>query len=342
MATLKNRRISLARRPAGEPSEADFTFSEGTLEDLQSGQMLLRTLWLSLDPYMRGRMSDRKSYASPVGIGEVMVGGTVSEVVASKLERFSPGDIVEGRTDWQEYALSDGIGMRKVDPALGPISTALGVLGMPGMTAYFGLFNIGQPKPGETVVVSAAAGAVGAIVGQLAKIKGCRVIGVAGAAEKCAYVVDELGFDECVSHREPDLGQRLQKACPNGIDVYFENVGGKVFEAVFPLLNDFARIPVCGLIAHYNDTELPAGPNQVPLLMRAILSHRWTVRGFIVGDFLDQQASFCEDVSRWIKEKRIKYREDIVEGLENAPGAFLKLFRGENFGKLLVRVTNSH
>ena len=337
MAT-KNRQILLARRPAGEPSEADFTFSEGTLGDPQPGQMLLRTLWLSLDPYMRGRMSDRKSYASPVGIGDVMVGGTVSEVVASKLEGFTPGDIVEGRTGWQEYALSDGIRMRKVDPALGPISTALGVLGMPGMTAYFGLFNIGQPKPGETVVVSAAAGAVGAIVGQLAKIKGCRVIGVAGAPEKCAYVVNELGFDECVSHREPDLGQQLEKACPNGIDVYFENVGGKVFEAVFPILNDFARIPVCGLIAHYNDTELPGGPNQVPLLMRAILSHRLTVRGFIVGDFLDQQASFFEDVSRWIKEKRIKYREDIVEGLEKAPRAFRKLFRGENFGKLLVKV----
>jgi NADPH-dependent curcumin reductase len=337
-----NRRILLATRPVGEPSEADFTFSEGTLEDPQPGQMLLRTLWLSLDPYMRGRMSDRKSYASPVGIGDVMVGGTVSEVVTSRLEGFTPGDIVEGRTGWQEYALSDGIGMRKVDPALGPISTALGVLGMPGMTAYFGLFNIGQPKPGETVVVSAAAGAVGAIVGQVAKIKGCRVIGIAGAPEKCAYVVDELGFDECVSHREPDLAQRLEKACPNGIDVYFENVGGKVFEAVFPLLNDFARIPVCGLIAHYNDTELPDGPNQVPLLMRAILTHRLTVRGFIRGDFLDQQASFFEDMSRWIKEKRIKYREDIVEGLENAPKAFQKLFRGENFGKLLVRVAKSH
>src|ERR1700756_653597 len=269
MAPVKNRRILLARRPTGEPSEADFALSEVELEDPQSGQMLLRTLWLSLDPYMRGRMSDRKSYASPVGIGDVMVGGTVGEVVTSRVEGFPPGDIVEGRTGWQEYALSDGIGMRKVDPALGPISTALGVLGMPGMTAYFGLFNIGQPKPGETVVVSAAAGAVGAIVGQLTKIKGCRVIGIAGAPEKCAYVVDELGFDEYVSHREPDLAQRLEKACPNGIDVYFENVGGKVFEAVLPVLNDFARIPVCGLIAHYNDIELPAGPNQVPLLMRA-------------------------------------------------------------------------
>jgi len=341
MASKTNRRILLARRPTGEPSEADFTLSEVELEGPQPGQILLRTLWLSLDPYMRGRMSDRKSYAPSVEIGDVMVGGTVTEVVTSKLEGFTPGDIVEGRTGWQEYALSNGAGMRKVDPTLGPISTALGVLGMPGMTAYFGLFNIGEPKPGETVVVSAAAGAVGAIVGQLAKIKGCRVVGIAGAPEKCAYVVNELGFDECVSHREPDLAQRLEKACPKGIDVYFENVGGRVFEAVLPLLNDFARVPVCGLIAHYNDIELPAGPNQVPLLMRAILSHRLRVRGFIRGDFLDQQASFFEDMSRWIREKRIKYREDIVEGLENAPGAFLKLFRGENFGKLLVQVAKA-
>jgi NADPH-dependent curcumin reductase len=338
MAIVKNRRILLARRPTGEPSEADFTFSEVTVEDPEPGQMLLRTLWLSLDPYMRGRMSDRKSYSPSVGIGEVMVGGTVSEVVTSKLEGFASGDIVEGRTGWQEYALSDGSGMRKVDPALGPISTALGVLGMPGMTAYFGLFNIGQPKLGETVVVSAAAGAVGAIVGQLAKIKGCRIVGIAGTPEKCAYVVNELGFDDCVNHRDADLSQKLAKTCPQGIDVYFENVGGKVFEAVLPLLNDFARVPVCGLIAHYNDTGLPAGPNQVPLLMRAILTHRFTVRGFIQSDFRDQQASFFEDMSRWIKEKRIKYREDIVEGLENAPKAFQKLFRGENFGKLLVKV----
>ena len=335
---IKNRRILLARRPSGEPSEKDFKLSEVELGELPSGQMLLRTRWLSLDPYMRGRMSDRKSYAPSVGIGDVMVGGTVSEVVASELEGFSAGDIVEGRTGWQEYAFSDGTGMRKVDSALGPISTALGVLGMPGMTAYFGLLNIGQPKPGETVVVSAAAGAVGAIVGQLAKIKGCRAVGIAGSPEKCGYAVQELGFDECVSHREPDLVQRLEKVCPSGIDVYFENVGGKVFEAVLPLMSEFARIPLSGLIAHYNDTELPAGPNQVPLLMRTILTRRLTIRGFIRGDFLDQQSSFFEDMSRWIREGRVKYREDIVEGLENAPRAFQKLFRGENFGKLLIRV----
>ena len=341
MAPVKNRRILLARRPTGEPSEADFALSEVELEDPQPGQMLLRTLWLSLDPYMRGRMSDRKSYAPSVGIGDVMVGGTVTEVVASKLEGFTPGDIVEGRTGWQEYALSDGAGMKKVDPSLAPISAALGVLGMPGRTAYFGLLSVGQPKAGETVVVSAAAGAVGAIVGQLAKIKGCRVVGIAGAQEKCAYAVNELGFDSCISHYQPDLPSELERACPKGIDVYFENVGGKLFEAVLPLLNDFARISVCGLIAHYNDTQLPEGPNQVPLLMRAILTRRLSVRGFLSGDFADQQELFLKDMSRWVREERIKYREDIVDGLENTPRAFRKLFRGENFGKLLVRVAKT-
>jgi NADPH-dependent curcumin reductase len=337
MAT-KNRRILLARRPEGAPSEADFSLSEAEIADPQPGQMLLRTLWLSLDPYMRGRMSDRKSYAPSVAIGDVMVGGTVSEVVVSKLDGFSSGDIVEGRTGWQEYALADGTGMHKVDPSVAPISTALGVLGMPGRTAYFGLLSVGQPKPGETVVISAAAGAVGAIVGQIAKLKDCYVVGIAGAREKCEYVVNELGFDRCISHYAADLPGELERVCPKGIDVYFENVGGKVFEAVLPLLNDFARISVCGLIAHYNDTQLPDGPNQVPLLMRAILSQRFTVRGFISSDFADQQETFFNDMSGWVRAQRIKYREDIVEGLQNAPLAFQKLFRGENFGKLLIKV----
>ena len=338
MATVKNRRILLARRPTGEPSEADFTFSEAEVGDPQRGQVLLRTLWLSLDPYMRGRMKTEKSYAPPVGIGDVMVGGTVSEVIASELENYAPGDIVEGRTGWQAYALSDGSGMRKVNPALAPITTALGVLGMPGRTAYFGLLSVGQPKPGETVVVSAAAGAVGAIVGQLAKIKGCHVVGIAGVPEKCHYVVNELGFDACISHYESDLGHHLEKACPKGVDVYFENVGGKVFEAVLTVLNEFARIPVCGLIAHYNDSRLPDGPNQVPLFLQTILRRRLTVRGFLSGDFATQQELFLDDMSRWVREGHIKYQEDIVDGLENAPKAFQKLFRGENFGKLLIKV----
>jgi NADPH-dependent curcumin reductase CurA len=248
--TVKNLRVLLKRRPVGEPSENDFEFSEVEVPAPEKGQMLLRTLWLSLDPYMRGRMNEGKSYAPPVAIGDVMVGGTVSEVVTSNIPGFAPGDIVEGRTGWQQYALSDGKDMRIVDRRLGPISTALGVLGMPGMTAYFGFLNIGQPKPGETVLVSVAAGAVGSVVGQIAKIKQCRVVGVAGSQAKCDYVVNRLGFDACVSYRDQEFSLRLQKECPNGIDIYFENVGGKVFEAVLPLLNDFGRVPVCGLIAH--------------------------------------------------------------------------------------------
>jgi len=302
------------------------------------GQLLVRTLWLSLDPYMRGRMSDAKSYAAPVEIGQVMVGGAVSRVVASNHPGFAPGDIVEGRTGWQDYALSDGTGLRKVDPSLGPISTAVGVLGMPGMTAYTGLLTIGRPKPGETVAVSAASGAVGSVVGQIAKIKGARVVGIAGGERKCAYLLDELGFDAAVDHRAPDFAERLRAAAPDGIDVYFENVGGAVLEAVWPLLNNFARVPVCGLIAQYNATGLPAGPNRVPQMMREILSKRLTLRGFIVGDFADQHAAFLRDVSGWIRDGKLRYREDVAEGLETAPSTFLRLFRGENFGKLLVKV----
>lgn len=338
MSTPVNRRILLASRPTGEPTEAAFRLVEEAVPTAGPGQVLLRTLWLSLDPYMRGRMSDAKSYAAPVGVGEVMVGGAVSRVVASQHLNFAVGDIVEGRTGWQDYALSDGAGLRRVDPGLAPISTAVGVLGMPGMTAYTGLLTIGQPKPGETVVVSAASGAVGAVVGQIAKIKGARVVGIAGGADKCAYLTSELGFDLAIDHRAPDLAGRLAAAVPGGIDVYFENVGGAVWEAVWPLLNPFARVPVCGLIAHYNATALPPGPNLVPAVMRDVLSKRLILRGFIVSDFADQHAAFLRDVSGWIRDGRLRYREDVAEGLENAPKAFLRLFRGENFGKLLVKV----
>ena len=239
-----------------------------------SGELLLRTKWLSLDPYMRGRMSDAPSYAKPVGIGEAMEGGTVSEVVASNNDRFAGGDIVLGHSGWQTHALSNGAGLRKLDPKLAPVSTALGVLGMPGMTAYCGLLEIGKPQAGETVAVAAASGAVGSVVGQIAKIKGARAVGIAGGPDKCRYVKDELGFDDCLDHRAPDFAARLKAACPKGIDVYFENVGGAVFDAVLPLLNPFARIPVCGLIAQYNATELPPGPNRLPLLMRNVLTKR--------------------------------------------------------------------
>ena len=229
--------------------------------------------------------------------------------------------------------------MQKVDPALGPISYALGVLGMPGLTAYTGLLNIGKPQPGETLVVAAASGAVGSVVGQIAKVKGCRVIGIAGGEQKCRFVKEELGFDGCLDHRQPNLAEGLQAACPNGIDIYFENVGGAVFDAVLPLLNNFARIPVCGLIAHYNATELPAGPDRVPLLMRDILTKRLTFRGFIVFDYGSQFRDFISDMSGWLRGGRVKYREDITDGLENAPRELVGLLKGENFGKKIIRVS---
>ena len=302
------------------------------------GQMLLKTKWLSLDPYMRGRMSDAPSYAKPVGIDEVMEAGTVSEVVASNSDKFAKGDIVLSRAGWQTHALSDGSGLRKLDPKLAPVSTALGVLGMPGMTAYTGLLEIGKPQAGETVVVSAASGAVGAVVGQIARIKGARAVGIAGGAEKCKYVKDELGFDECVDHRDPALAEKLKAACPKGIDVYFENVSGAVWDAVFPLLNPFARIPVCGLIAQYSATEFPDMKYKTSQIFRAVLTKRLTIRGFIVMDFWGRFDDFIRDVPQWIKDGRIKYREDIAEGLENAPAAFMGMLKGKNFGKQLVRI----
>jgi NADPH-dependent curcumin reductase CurA len=302
------------------------------------GQMLLRSIYLSLDPYMRGRMSDAKSYAASVEIGQVMEGRAVAEVMESNLPKFKAGDIVFAGIGWQEFAVSDGKGVRKIDPALRPLSYALGVLGMPGMTAYTGLMNIGQPKEGETLVVAAASGAVGSVVGQIGRIKGCRVVGIAGGREKCRFVKDELGFDECLDHREPGLAEKLAAACPKGIDIYFENVSGVVFDAVFPLLNDFARIPVCGLIANYNATELPVGRDRVPLLMHQILVKRLTFRGFIVWDFAAQMPHFLADMSAWISEGRIKYKEDFTDGLENAPRELIGLLRGENFGKKIIRV----
>jgi NADPH-dependent curcumin reductase CurA len=303
------------------------------------GQMLLRTIYLSLDPYMRGRMNAGPSYAPPVEVGAVMEGGTVCAVVKANLSQFRPGDIVLAGTGWQDYALSAGQGVRKVDPALGPISYSLGVLGMPVLTAYTGPLNIGKPQPGETLVVAAASGAVGSVVGQIGKIKGCRVVGIAGGEHKCRFVREELGFDACLDHRQPGLAEGLKAACPKGIDIYFENVGGAVFEAVLPLLNNFARVPVCGLIAHYNATDLPAGPNQVPLVMQSILVKRLTFRGFIVMDYASQFPDFLADVSGWLREGRVKYREDITDGLENAPRELIGLLKGENFGKKIIRVS---
>ena len=333
----QGKRIVLASRPVGEPKTSDFRIEDYPVPTPANGQVLLRTIWLSLDPYMRGRMSDAASYAAPVQIGGVMEGGTVSEVVASNHAAFRKGDIVLSRAGWQTHAVSDGQGLSKIDPKLAPISTAVGVLGMPGMTAYFGLLDIGKPQPGETVAVAAASGAVGSAVGQIAKIKGARVVGIAGGREKCGYVRNELGFDDCLDHRDPNLAARLKEACPKGIDVYFENVGGAVFEAVFPLLNAFARIPVCGLIAHYNDAEATA-PKWASSMMRSILTKRLTFRGFIVSDFAARHAEFLRDMSQWVREGRVKYKEFVTDGLDNAPGAFMGLLKGANFGKQLVRV----
>jgi len=321
------------------PTEACFGLETGPVPTPGDGEVLLRTEWLSLDPYMRGRMSDAPSYAPPVGVGEVMVGGTVSVVVASNNPRFPVGARVVAYAGWQDYALSDGAGLTLLPPSLTRPSLALGVLGMPGLTAYAGLLDIGAPKPGETVVVAAATGAVGSVVGQIAKLSGCRVIGIAGGAQKCAYAVEELGFDACLDHHDPNLAKLLREACGEGIDVYFENVGGKVFEAVLPLMRTLGRIPVCGLIAGYNAEKLPDGPDRSPLLLGAILRKRLTVRGFIVSqDFPHRMPDLLRDMGPWIESGRVKFREHVIEGLERAPEGLIGLLRGDNFGKVVVRV----
>ncbi len=339
MPPTTNRRVLLRSRPVGEPKPTDFEIVDAPLPTPGDGEILCRTIWLSLDPYMRGRMNAVKSYSAPVELGQPMVGGTVSEVVESRHPGFKAGDFVLGYGGWQAFHVARAgaspgpFGPLKLDPRAAPISTALGVLGMPGMTAYVGLLDLGQPKLGETVVVSAAAGAVGSIVGQLAKIKGCRAVGVAGSQAKCDYVVKELGFDACVSYRAPDLFAALKDACPKGIDVYFDNVGGDVLKTMLRLVNPFARIPLCGLISQYNAAELPPGPN-----MGSVLVNRVTVRGFIVSDHVDRLPAFLADTAGWLREGRLKYREDVVEGLDQAPRAFIGLLRGENLGKMLVKV----
>ena len=338
MEERKNRRIVLATRPKGDPREEDFRMETVGLPVPGEGQVLLRTIYLSLDPYMRGRMNAGYSYAAPVEIGQVMEGGTVSTVVESRSPDFAPGDFVLAYTGWQEYAVTPAKSLLKLDPAPAPISTALGVLGMPGLTAYTGLLNIGQPKPGETVVVAAAAGAVGSVVGQIAKIKGCRAVGIAGGERKCEYVVNELGFDACIDRLSPPLPRNLEAACPKGVDVYFENVGGRVLNAVLPLMNPFGRVPVCGLISQYNLAALAQGVDRSPVLMGAILVKRLKFQGFIVSDFAVQRDDFGREMSRWMREGKVRYREDVVDNLENAIAAFQGLFQGRNFGKLLVRV----
>jgi NADPH-dependent curcumin reductase len=338
-STRLNRRIVLAARPKGEPQETDFRLEDAPVPQPADGQVLLRTLYLSLDPYMRGRMNEGPSYAPPVSIGQVMEGGSVAEVIESRSPKWNRGDIVLSYSGWQQYAVADAEGLRKLDPSVAPVSTALGILGMPGLTAYTGLLNIGQPKPGETVVISAGSGAVGSVVGQIAKIKGTRVVGIAGNGDKCAYLVQELGFDAAVNRSKPSFSDDLKAACPEGVDIYFENAGGAVLKSVVPLLNKFGRIPVCGLIAQYNLSGPAEGPDFTPLLMGAILTKRLMLRGFIVSDFASQQEDFLREMSQWLREDKVKYREDVVNGLENAVAAFRGLLRGANFGKLIVKIS---
>ena len=338
MTGQKNRRFVLAERPVGLPTEDVFRMETVDVPEPKDGEVVAKTHYLSLDPYMRGRMNDAPSYVPPLQLGDVITGGTVGEVVASRQDGVAKGDFVEGYGGWQEYATFKLGECRKVDPSHAPISTALGVLGMPGHTAYGGLTEIGKPNAGETLVVGAASGAVGAVVGQIAKLKGCRVVGIAGSEDKCAYVRDELGFDAVVSHRDPAFAEQLAAACPDGVDIYWENVGGPVFDAVLPLFNDFARMPVCGLIHWYNVTEIPTIPDPTPKLMRSVLVKRLTIRGFIVFDFGHLRDAFLHEVGGWVRDGKIRYREDIREGFENAPAALIDLLQGGNFGKMLINV----
>lgn len=339
MSDTRNRQIVLAERPKGEPDTNTLRMVETDIPEPAEGQMLLRTVYLSLDPYMRGRMSDAPSYAPPVEIGGVMVGGTVARVVSSKIDGFAEGDWVLSFNGWQDYALSDGEGVLNLGQTPAHPSWALGVLGMPGFTAWAGLTQIGTPKPGETIVVAAATGPVGATVGQIGKILGCRVVGVAGGPEKCAYAVGELGFDACIDHKAPDFAEQLGQAVPDGIDIYFENVGGKVLDAVIPNLNPKSRIPVCGLVSQYNATALPEGPDRMNWFLGQVLRKRITVQGFIIfEDFGHLYPDFATQMGDWVNSGRIKYREEMIDGLENAPKALIGLLRGENFGKRVIRV----
>lgn len=334
-----NRRLLLAERPKGAPTQSTLTLTTEAVPSPREGEMLLRTVFLSLDPYMRGRMSDAPSYAPPVEIGEVMVGGTVAQVENSKLDGFSKGEWVLSSNGWQDYAISDGQGVTSLGTDPEHPSWSLGVTGMPGFTAWAGLTQIGQPKAGETLVVAAATGPVGATVGQIGKLLGCRVIGVAGGAEKCEYAVKTLGLDVCLDHHSADFRQELAAATPAGIDVYFESVGGKVFDAVLPRLNAGARVPVCGLVSQYNITSLPPGPDRMGALMGQILRKRITMRGFIIfEDFGSLYPEFAAQMGDWLKAGKICYREEIVDGLEQALATFIGMLEGGNFGKSVIRV----
>jgi len=338
MTQQDNRRIVLASRPIGAPTQDNFRLETVAAPTINDGEMLLRSVYLSLDPYMRGRMNDAKSYADPVAIDEVMVGATVCQVEASNNSDYEVGEWVLAYTGWQDYGVSNGEGLIKLGKEPTHPSYALGIMGMPGFTAYMGLLDIGQPKEGDTLVVAAATGPVGATVGQIGKLKGCRVVGVAGGQEKCQYAKEVLGFDECIDHKADDFAEQLAKACDNGIDVYFENVGGKVFDAVMPLLNTGARIPVCGLISQYNATSLPEGPDRMSSLMGTLLVKRIKMQGFIIfDDYAHRYNEFATQMTEWLSQGKMHYREHLIEGLDEAPQAFMGLLEGQNFGKLVIK-----
>jgi len=330
---MENKRVVLASRPAGWVTEKNFRIETVPVAKPKDGEVLVKIQWLSLDPYMRGRMNDTKSYAAKQEIDAVMVGGTAGEVVESKNPKFKVGDKVSGMFGWQQFGLSDGTGLNKIDASRAPMSAFLGVLGMPGVTAWVGLLDICQPKEGETVVVSAASGAVGSVVGQIAKLKGCRAVGIAGGKAKCDYVVKELGFDACVDYKAGRLGDDLRAAAPKGIDCYFENVGGEILDGVLKQMNAFSRIAVCGLISQYNATE-PYGVKT----FQSILTNRIKVQGFIVSDRMELWAKALPELIGWVAGGTIKYRETVANGLESAPKAFIGLLKGENFGKQLVKI----
>jgi len=329
-----NRQFTLASRPTGMPTLETFNLTEAPIPDLRDGEILVETSYLSVDPYMRGRISGARSYARPVEIGEVMTGGGVGRVVATKNPKFAEGDFVEGIFGWQTHAVSEGKGVRKLDPTV-PISTALGVLGMPGLTAYFGLLDICDPKPGQTVVVSGAAGAVGSFVGQIAKIKGCRVVGIAGSDEKIAHIIEKLGFDAAYNYKTvEDHLAKLKELCPTGIDCYFDNVGGVITDAVLMQLNVHARVCICGQISQYNNAKPEMGPRLLGMLIVA----RAKVQGMLVTDYMSRFGEGLAQLTDWLKQGLLQYDETVVEGFENTPAAFIGLLEGQNTGKMLVRV----
>jgi NADPH-dependent curcumin reductase CurA len=333
---LVNHQFRLAARPAGMAKASDWTYAEEPVAEPKDGEFLIKILYISLDPAMRGWMNPGKSYIAPVEIGAVMRAGAAGRVIASKNPAFSVGDYVTGAFGVQEYAISNGTGATKVDVGFAPLPVYLGTLGMPGMTAYFGLFDVGQPKPGDTVVVSGAAGAVGSVVGQIAKIKGCRVVGIAGGKEKCGYVVKDLGFDACIDYKREDVRKALQENCPKGIDVYFDNVGGDILDAALAGINRGARIVICGAISQYNATAVKGPSNYLSLLV-----NRATMRGMIVFDYAQRYGEAAKEMAAWMRAGKLKSREDIVEGFQTFPDTFLKLFKGENTGKLVLKVAET-